>query len=286
MDRITEIIYLGPEGTNTQVAAEQFAARRNLARIPLTPLASITEIVMRVSDGGENILAIVPIENSIEGTVRETIDALTRTTDERLKICAGLTLPIRHCLMAKPGTKLGDIKTVHSHPHALAQCRAYITDAIGNPTQVEEKSTAAAAQLLRNLDGTHAAIAPEKAAELYSLDILAHDIGDVRDNCTDFVALSKIASVPTGNDETDIVVSTIDKPGALVDVLNIFKAFGINLTHIESRPSRDADYPGYLFHIDFEGHMEDAHVLGAIAALRSSGLIRFFRDNGSYAKKS
>ncbi len=221
------------------------------------------------------VKGVVPIENSIEGPVNVTLDALVHEYD--LMIEGEIVLPINHNLMAPKGLKLSDISDVYSHPQALAQCHNYI---LNNSFRVHStSSTAAACKNIVNFKNS-ASIGTVKAAKLYGLNILDEDIQDVDNNETRFVVLSKHDSRPTGNDKTSIVFSLHDdRPGGLYGILGIFAEFSINLSKIESRPSKQG-LNKYVFFINFEGHRQDEDI-GKILKLIGENT-SFFKVLGSY----
>ena len=275
-----KLIYLGPPGTYSHIAADKIAEKYSLKNVELEPIGAIKSIIDYADKN--NVLAVVPIENSIEGVVRETIDNLTRAKDDSLKICAEYILPINNCLLAREKISKSEIKTILSYTQPLAQCRDYIIKNFGSEVNIiETSSTAAAAQKLLNCDTSTAAIANEQAAEVYGLEILERNINDVKDNKTRFVVLSKKASAPTQNDKTSIVFSTTNTPGALCDILMIFKKYNINLSYIDSRPSLK-NLKEYNFYIDFDGHIDSEISQKAISEMLQ--YTTFFRHNGSYPK--
>lgn len=221
------------------------------------------------------VKGVVPIENSIEGPVNVTLDALVHEYD--LMIEGEIVLPINHNLMAPKGLKLSDISDVYSHPQALAQCHNYI---LNNSFRVHStSSTAAACKNIVNFKNS-ASIGTVKAAKLYCLNILDENIQDVDNNETRFVVLSKHDSRPTGNDKTSIVFSLHDdRPGGLYGILGIFAEFSINLSKIESRPSKQG-LNKYVFFINFEGHRQDEDI-GKILKLIDENT-SFFKVLGSY----
>ena len=278
--KANKLLYLGPAGTYSYMAAKNIAEKYNLQNIQLEAIGTIKTIIDMADQN--DFLAVVPIENSIEGVVRETIDNLTRAKDDRLKICAEYVLPINHCLLAKEKIQKSEITTILSHTQPLAQCRNYIIENFGPDINIlETTSTAAAAQKLLESDKSTAAIANAQAADFYGLEIIEKDINDVKNNKTRFVVLSK-QPVPAGsNDKTSIVFSTTNTPGALCDILMIFKKYNINMSYIDSRPSLK-NLKEYNFYIDFDGHIESQTVKSAIAEILKH--TTFFRHNGSYPK--
>ena len=224
-------------------------------------------------------VSICPIENSLHGAVTDTLDALLH--QEGLNIKGELALKIEHTLMAKPGVTIRDLEKIYSHPQALAQCRRFLS-AFGHIELAASLSTAGAVQQVINSDSPSAAIAPLRAAEIYGANVLEQGIQDDSNNYTRFVILGKTDSPPTGNDLTSIAISfSEDRAGQLSFVLNEFAERGINLSKIESRPTR-LGLGKYYFLMDFEGHRQDediAKLLKIIAGQAS--LIKIF---GSYPR--
>ena len=250
---------LGPEGTFTETAAFQWL---HLRKKESSKHAEIHyyETIFDVADSvlnREMDYGIVPIENSLEGSVGETLDVLaTENSDREMQIVGEVLVPIKLCLLAKGSFE--NIRTVVSHPHALAQCKQFIREHV-RPKGVKIKaveSTARAAKLAQEMDAI-GALASEDAAAKYNLHILAEDVQD-KESVTRFVALasSTITTAPTGRDKTSLLLHLKDRPGALYGVLGEFAQRGINLTKIESRPSKRA-LGDYMFHIDCEGHVDE-----------------------------
>ncbi len=252
---IKELLFLGPEGTYCEVAKNQIAAALPFsvpAQIPLSTVKSIIDY----TDQNEFAAAVLPIENSIEGIVRETMDNLLNIKDPSLQITAETVVPVNHCLVSK-AKDIKKIKKIISHPQALAQCRNFIQKTFSDDIeQIEKASTSRAAKELIDLDDSFAAISNKRSAELFGLNILAKNINDEKDNKTRFVFLSRSKTSPSGNDKTSIAFVTKNQPGALVKVLNVFDSLNINLLYIDSRPSKK-NLGEYVFFTDFEGHIED-----------------------------
>ena len=239
------ISFLGPKGTFTHEAA----SRLGDDLIPYCTIPAVMESV--VNDESE--YGLVPIENSIEGPVGVTLDSLAHKFD--LKIFKEIIIPINQNLIVNPGTKMEDIEDVYSHSQAISQCQEFISQNKIQPHYAV--STASAAKSIIG-DKTKAAIGNSKAAELYGLEILKPNIQDTENNETRFIVVSKDDHEPTGDDKTSIIFSIYeDKPGALYNVLGIFQKNNINLTKIESRPSKKG-LGKYLFFVDYIGHRKDA----------------------------
>ncbi len=252
---INEILYLGPEGTYCEIAKNQFISLIPSSDLKQTTFSTVKSIIEYV-DKNEHAAGIIPIENSIEGIVRETMDNLLNVKDENLKITAETVIPVNHCLVSK-AKDIKKIKKIISHPQALAQCQNFVSKTFGTDVeQIEKASTGRAAQELSTLDESYAAIANKRTAELFKLNILAKNINDELDNKTRFVLISRSTTTATGEDKTSIAFVTKNQPGALVKVLNVFDSLNINLLYIDSRPSKK-NLGEYVFFVDFEGHIND-----------------------------
>ncbi|CAN5780528.1 prephenate dehydratase [soil metagenome] len=244
--------FLGPRGTFSEDAALIHAG----PDADLMAFGSIPALTAAVETGLAN-QAVMPIENSIEGSVSTTLDLLIHETP--LKISAEIVVPVRHFLVTTPGTALADIRIVTSHPQALGQCRKFLERCLPNAEQVAALSTAGAVEEVAFHQGAdRAAIGTARAAELYGGQVLARDIQDVRTNVTRFVILSESDAAPTGQDKTSIGFTIkANVPGALFSILEPFARESIQLTKIESRPTK-AWLWEYVFLVDFEGHRIDA----------------------------
>ncbi len=237
----------------------------------------------RFSDVFENVekgktdFGVVPIENSIEGSVTQVYDLFLKYD---LKVRGEIVLKIVHCLIANPGVKLNEIKVIFSHPQALGQCRNFLEQL--NCELISTYDTAGSVKMIKEqkiIDA--AAIASERAAKIYNMEVLAKGIADNPNNYTRFFVLSKFDAPPTGNDKTSIIFSTRHVPGALYRALGEFALRGINLTKIESRPTRQKPWE-YNFYLDFEGHRSEPRCAEALEGLKSNAL--FVKILGSYPK--
>ncbi|MGL4400254.1 MAG: prephenate dehydratase [Luteolibacter sp.] len=251
------IAYLGPEGTWThQAAIKKFGHSVGYSAQP--NLSDVFEQVARrqVSYG------VVPIENSTDGAVIHTLDLFV---DSPLHICAQILLRIEHCLMSAIPRE--EIKTLYSHPQALGQCNSWILQNFPNAQRVEVSSTAKAAQIAteRASEGA-AAIGGSLTAEIYGLNVIHESIQDRATNTTRFLVIGEKPCPPTGNDRTSILFAIHDRPGSLVKALQAFDQFHINLSKIESRPSKRKDWE-YIFYVDLAGHCDDSKVAEALSEL-------------------
>ena len=262
------IAFLGPIGTFSEQA---LLSQPDLSAAALRPLDTFAD-VLRAAEDGKVDFAFVAIENAIEGTVNITQDALAFDSD--LLIQREVVLPVHLALMARPGTTLDEVTNVYSFPHALAQCRKWMGEHLPRVVPEASNSTADAARMLAESTDDHmqhgAAIAPARAAEVYGLDVLAHAIEDHDDNATRFVLVGPhTVPAPTGHDKTSIVVfQRADEPGSLLSILQEFAARNINLSKLESRPTRRG-LGDYCFLIDLEGHIADEVVADALRSLKS-----------------
>jgi len=262
---VARIGFLGPPGTFTE---EALLTQADLAREELVPLRSIPE-VMAATEAGEVDYGFVAIENSIEGPVTLSLDALM--FDHDLLIQREVVLGVSLCLIAPPGTELRDIRRVVSFPHAMAQCRAFFQRELPGVSVGASNSTAEAVQEVgETREPGVAAIGTALAAKLYGLEVIASDIEDHPENETRFVLLARDRiPPPTGHDKTSIVCfQDVDRPGSLLAILQEFAARAINLTYLASRPTKQA-LGEYCFVIDLEGHVDDELVADCLRDLRS-----------------
>ncbi|MEO7125401.1 MAG: prephenate dehydratase [Nakamurella sp.] len=271
--------YLGPAGTFTEQAALDLANRSSNRSPELVPAQSVSAALAEVRAGRADA-AIVPLENSVEGAVPLTQDELTH--GDALLINAEAFVPITFQLLGKPGMTLSAVKTVGSHPHGLAQVRDWVGRALPQATTVVTGSTAAAAAAVAE-GSIDAAAAASVAGTRYGLTVLADDIGLVHDALTRFVLMRRPASAPapTGNDRTSMVLWVVNEPGTLLGLLSEFSSRGINLTRLESRPTRTT-MGEYVFLVDADGHITDPAIADVLAALtRRGALLRYL---GSYPR--
>ena len=267
MVHITLISFLGPKGTFTHEAA-------SLIGDELIPYCTIPAVMESVKNG-DCSLGVVPIENSIEGPVGITLDQLAHKYD--LKIFKEIIIPINQNLIVNPGTKMEDIEDVYSHAQAIAQCQDYIRNHGIQPHYAV--STARAAKSIIG-EKSKAAICNAKVVELYGLEILESNIQDIVNNETRFVVLSKESPKMTGRDKTSIIFSIYeDRPGGLYNILGIFEKNNINLTKIESRPSKEG-LGKYLFFVDFNGHIDDNLIQNILKEIEDNTY--FLKVLGSY----
>jgi prephenate dehydratase len=277
--------YFGPAGTFTEEALISALGPDGRADAELVPIATIYDVVMAVHDRTVE-QALVPIENSLEGSVNATLDSLAMETED-VAIVGEVVHPIQHCLIARTALELGDIEAVVSHPQATAQCARFIRQRLPSARVMTGSSTAEAVRLVAEHDGPWAALGNRLAADLYGCVVLRAGVEDVASNETRFVLLAH-ADAASGGDaslrgpwKTAIVFWGVgsEAPGWLVRCLSEFADREVNLTRIESRP-RKQGLGRYMFFVDLEGRNTEPHVAAAIAGLRDH--VEALRVLGSY----
>jgi chorismate mutase / prephenate dehydratase len=268
LEKTLTIAYLGPEATFTH----QAAIRRFGSSLRYASQKTIADVFTEVSKNRADY-GVVPVENTTEGVVTHTLDMFV---DSDLKIVAQIILPVQQCLLSK--WRRPQIKKLFAHPQSLAQCRGWIQNHLPRVEIIETSSNARSAEFAAKEKFT-AAIAGALAAEKYNVPILEQDIQDNAANATRFLVLGRQCSPPTGNDRTSLMVSITDKVGALYSALAAFRRYRINMTKIESRPSKRKAWE-YFFFIDCDGHIEDRKVAQAINVLGEH--CTFVKVLGSY----
>ncbi len=265
------VTYFGPEATFThQAALKNFGTAA--VYVPATSIADVfTEVAKKRADYG-----VVPIENSTEGVVNHTLDMFM---DSDLQICSEISMPIEQCLLSLSGD-IKRVKKAYSHPQALVQCRNWLKEHLPGIPVVETSSTSAAARrAVREKDS--AAVSSYAAAQLYKLEVISRGIEDNPENFTRFLVIGRCPADYSGHDKTSIMFAIKHKVGALYEMLSTFKKHGINMTRIESRPSRKQAWE-YLFFVDILGHVSEKHVQTALKGLAAH--CSSFKVLGSYPK--
>jgi prephenate dehydratase len=270
--------YLGPVGTFTELALTQVKEAKKARKIPVNHVSEAIEMII----SGKAKRAIVPVENSIEGGVSATLDALAGT--DKIRIYGEYLVPVSFNLVARPGAKLSDIKTIATHPVAYAQSRKWLLEKLPKHVHLPATSTAAAAEALLTSEQADAAIAAPTITNHHKLIALAKNIGENKHAQTRFIQIGLAGDLPkpTGSDKTSVIVELpSDQPGSLLAMLEQFSTRGVNLTRIESRPIGDR-LGRYRFNIDCEGHVLDESMGEALAGLhRFSPKVSFL---GSYPR--
>ena len=258
IERPTRVSYLGPEGTHTQLAVRG----RFGTSVESVPQRTIGDVFLAVGRDHADY-GLVPIENSTEGGVNQTQDCLMR--DTAVRIYSEVLQPIHHHLMAASRDSL-PLKAIYSHPQVFGQCRDWLSANLPEAPLVETASTTAAAQRAADEPGA-AAIASAAAADIYGLMVIESNIEDQPDNMTRFLVLSKSENVRTGDDKTTIFFSIKDRVGALAEIINVFSRLGVNMSWIQSRPSKRKPWD-YIFWADLTGHYRDENVAAALTEAR------------------
>lgn len=271
LQKSLDIAFLGPEGTYSQAAVLKHFGH-SIHGIPLPTIFS----VFREVEAGTAHYGVVPVENSTEGGVNQTLDCFITTS---LKICGEIELPIHHYLLATT-TDLAQVKRVYSHQQSLSQCRLWLDTYLPTAARVAVSSNAEAARLSKIETGS-AAIAGSMAAEVYDLLTVAARIEEMVNNTTRFAVLGQQQVPPTQCDKTSLLLSSANRPGTLYRLLESFANNSVNMTRIESRPSRQGIWE-YVYFIDIEGHIQDPTVAKAMEALQTHA--SFVKFLGSYPR--
>jgi chorismate mutase/prephenate dehydratase len=267
-----KVAFQGERGAYSESAVYTFFE----ASADVKPCRDLSEVFENV-EKQEAQFGVVPVENSLEGSVNQTYDLFLT---HNLKVSGEIIIRISHCLIANPSTSLEAVKTVYSHPQALAQCRSFL-ERLGSEL-IPTYDTAGSVKMLKERGQKDAAaIASEKAAEIYEMKILAREIEDTPTNYTRFFVISKNDAPITGRDKTSIIFAAAHTPGSLYHALGEFAKRNINLTKIESRPTKQKAWE-YNFYLDFEGHRSEKRCAEALKALAKSGA--FLKILGSYPK--
>ena len=256
------VAYLGPPGTFSEEAVSRFPPTAGAERIPFPSFADAYEAALR----GDVDAALLPVENSLEGAVGATLDLLVHRPG--LRIAAEFMLPVEQHLLARPGTRAADVRRVLSHPQALGQCAAWLRERLPGVPLEQTHSTADAARRAAEEAGT-AAVGSRAAAGRYGLAAIAEAIQDASENFTRFALVGRTDPAPTGRDKTSIAFTLDrDRPGGLYEVIAEFATRRINLSRIESRPTKKA-LGHYVFFVDFEGHRAEPDCADALAGVRA-----------------
>ncbi|HAH21173.1 MAG: prephenate dehydratase [Omnitrophica WOR_2 bacterium GWF2_43_52] len=268
LEKPLAIAYLGPEATFTHLAA----IKRFGLQLEYIPCFSISDVFKEVERGSAHY-GVVPIENSIEGAITHTMDMLI---DSDLKICSQIVMNVSHNLLSRYTKE--KITAIYSKPEVFSQCRLWLRENFPKADLIDAASTSRAAQIVKK-EKNAACIASTLAAKVYQLRVVAANIEDSPSNITRFLVIGTNGAGPTGNDKTSVVFSIKDKVGALHDMLVPFKKYRINLTKIESRPSKKKAWDYYFF-VDLEGHIQDKNVARALESLEHYA--KYLKILGSY----
>jgi chorismate mutase/prephenate dehydratase len=267
-----KVAFQGERGAYSESAVYAFFGAHTEVK-PCRDFKDVFENVLKQ----ETTFGVVPVENSLEGSVNQTYDLFLKYD---LKVCGEVIVKIEHCLISNPNTSLAAVKAVYSHPQALAQCRNFL-EQLGREL-IPTYDTAGSVKMLKEKGlKDAAAVASERAAEIYGMKILARDIADNKENYTRFFVLSQKDAAVTGKDKTSIIFSATHEPGSLYHALGEFAKRNINLTKIESRPTKQTPWE-YNFYLDFEGHRNEERCAQALQALEKYASV--IKILGSYPK--
>lgn len=271
LEQPLKIAFLGPEGTFTQAAA-----LKHFGHSVTTMSVSAIDEVFREVESGVADYGVVPVENSTEGMVSQTLDLFVSSP---IVICGEVLLRIHHHLLSRIAD-IKSIKRIYSHQQSFAQCREWLNANTIGVERISVKSNAEAARLASK-ENESAAIAGETAGEIYHLKSIVRNIEDDPENTTRFLVIGREKAKPSGNDKTSLLLSAANRPGALYSLLEPFRRFGVSMTKVESRPSRRGMWE-YIFFVDIEGHIDDKNVMQALAEVKS--VASMFKVLGSYPK--
>lgn len=269
LEEALSVAYLGPPGTFSELAT----LKRFGSAVQGQPSATIDD-VFRAVESGATQYGVVPAENSTEGAVSRTLDLLLQSS---VQICGEVVLPIHQCLLSKTDNR-DAIKTVYSHPQSLGQCQGWLNTHLPNVIRIDTSSNAEAARLAAENPGS-AAIASERAAEHFGLNVLLKNIEDDPKNTTRFLVIGNQHVAPSGIDKTSLAMSAPNRPGAVHDLLVPLAKHNVSMTKLESRPARSGLWE-YVFFVDIEGHQSDVKVAAALAELKQ--VASFVKVLGSY----
>jgi chorismate mutase/prephenate dehydratase len=272
LEQPIKVAFLGPEGTFTQEAALKHFGHSALT----VPMNAIDEVFREVTAGSAHY-GVVPVENSTEGVINHTLDTFL---DSSLKICGEVELRIHHHLLIGPSTHQENITRIYSHAQSLAQCRQWLDAHYPKAERIAVSSNAEAAKRIKG-EWNSAAIAGDMSAELYGLEKLSEKIEDRPDNSTRFLIIGREKIAPSGDDKTSIIVAARNEPGALHNLLAPFHREGIDLTRVETRPSRTGKWT-YVFFVDFKGHKDDPKIAEVLTEVGQ--IVAELRVLGSYPK--
>ncbi len=276
---ILNIAYLGPKASFSEMARDAFCEKYNINTFS-TPLKTIPEVVDFV-DKNPFTLGVLPVENSIDGTLRASLDCLMYTKNPNIRILSELVLPIEYCLLSRT-TEFYSITGIIGTPYLLGKCQDFIKHEMPlNLNIIECASMSECAANLSNYNLTYGSIGNKKTAETYMLNVLKENINDDKTNQTRYILIGDFETFPTKNDKTTLCFATKHEPGALLEVLKIFLENEINLTYIASRPAKH-NLDEYMFIVNFDGHIHEKRILNVLNQVKPKTIL--FRFLGSYEK--
>lgn len=279
---IKNIAFLEPECSFSEMAKDEFCKKHNLQGFS-TPLTTIKQIVEYVAQNSKDTLGVLPVENTLDGTIRESLDCIITSSNPNIRIVSEIVVPIEYCLLSKT-TEFYSISGLIATPRLISKCQDFIKHEFPLYLEViESASMLEAANDLSNHNLTYASIGNKKIAENYRLNILKDNIHDDKNNRTRYILIGDIDTVPSKDSKTGIAFRTSHSPGALLDILKVFLEHNINLSYISSRQSK-IEPDKYIFIVNFDGHIQDEKMAEAIEQIKPK--TSFFRFLGSYDKGS
>lgn len=280
-ETIKNIAYLEPINSFSEIAKDEFCAKHNITCFS-TPIKTIKQIVEYV-ESNPDTLGILPVENTLDGTIRESLDCLIMEKNPNIRIVSEMILPIEYCLLSKT-TEFYSITGLIATPRLLGKCQEFIQNELPrNLNIIEAPTMLESAHDLSNYNLTYSSIGNKKIAETCRLNILKENIHDDKNNMTRYILIGDIETKPTSNDKTTIAFRTDHTPGALLEILKVFLEYNINLSYISSRPSK-VEPNEYIFIVNFDGHLRNTEMLKAIEEIKPK--TSFFRFLGSYKTAS
>lgn len=279
-EMIRNIAYLEPQTSFSEMAKDEFCHMLKLEGRFSTPLTTIKQIVDYVAKNPDTV-GVLPVENTLDGTIRESLDNLILCKNPNIRIISELMMPIEYCLLSKT-TEFYSITGLIATPRLIGKCHEFIQNELPrNLNLIEAPTMLESAFDLRNYNLTYASIGNKKIAETCMLNVLKENIHDDKNNKTRYILIGDVETMPTGKDKTTIAFRTNHTPGALLEILKIFLEHGINLSYISSRPSK-FEPNEYIFIVNFDGHLGNTEMLQAIEEIKPKA--SFFRYLGSYKK--
>lgn len=276
-ENIRNVAFLEPINSFSAMATDEFCDLHKINGFT-TPLKTIKQVVEYVEDNPDT-LGVLPVENTLDGTIRESLDCLMVSKNPNIRIISEIIMPIEYCLLART-TEIYSITNLIATPRLISKCQNFINNELPMNKNIVEKATMfEAANDLRNYNLTYASIGNRKIADSCLLNILKENVNDDRNNKTRYILIGDIETSPTGKDKTTIAFRTNHTPGALLKILTIFLENNINLTYISSRPSK-IESSEYIFIVNFDGHIQNSNMLKAINEIKPK--TSFFRYLGSY----
>ncbi len=276
-ENVNNISYLGPEVSFSAMATEEFMRIYGLNCFT-TPQTTIKQVIDYVEQNPDT-LGILPVENTLDGTIRESLDCLMATKNPNIRIISEITMPVEYCLLSRT-TELYSITGLIATPRLVAKCQNFINNELPlNYNLIEKATMLECANDLRNYNLTYASIGNRKIADTCMLNILKENVHDDKYNNTRYILIGDIETQPTGKDRTTLAFCTNHTPGALLKILNVFLENNINLTYISSQLSKN-DPDEYIFIVNFDGHVEEDNMLKVIEQIKPK--TSFFRYLGSY----